>query len=134
MNNYFTYQELIKSSTADKKGINNIPNKEEEENIYKLINNVLNPVREMWGSPIIVNSGFRSIELNKSVGGASNSQHLTGNAADITTGTKEGNKRLFDMIVNSNIEFDQLIDENNFSWIHISFNQCKNRKQVLHLK
>ena len=126
---YFTYNELIATSH----NVSNIPNTAARSNLHYLVVNVLDPVREMWGKPITVNSGYRSEKLNKLVGGASNSQHLYGQAADINVGSKEGNKKLFDMIVNSNIPFDQLIDEKNYQWLHISFDTIKNRKQILHL-
>ena len=64
---------------------------------------------------------------------ASNSQHLTGEAADISAGNPVENKKLFDMIVKSSIPYDQLIDESKYQWIHISYSKVKNRKQVLHL-
>lgn len=102
-------------------------------NISTLISRCLDPVRELWGKPIIVNSGFRCPVLNSAVGGSKTSQHMRGEAADITTGTREGNARLFDMIVESGLPFDQLIDEYGYKWIHISYSS-KNRKQILHLK
>ena len=80
---YFTLSELCNSNTAKKNGINNIPNSTQKANLYQLIKNILDPVRECYGAPIYVNSGFRSPEVNKLVGGAANSQHLTGQAADI---------------------------------------------------
>ena len=95
----------------------------------------LDPIREAWGNPIAVNSGYRSLALNVAVGGSPSSQHLTGEAADITTGSIGGNKRLFDLIQEIGVDFDQLIDENGYQWIHIScrYNGKGNRKQVLHL-
>lgn len=93
----------------------------------------LDKVRELWGKPIGVNSGYRSPELNRVVGGAKNSQHTKGEACDITTGGRENNRKLFDMICESGIEFDQLIDESNYKWLHISYCKGDNRKQVLHL-
>jgi hypothetical protein len=93
----------------------------------------LDKVREMWGKPIGANSGYRSPELNRAVGGARNSQHLRGEAADITAGSKEENRKLFDLIVASDIPFDQLIDESGYKWLHISYCKDDNRKQVLHL-
>ena len=93
----------------------------------------LDKVRELWGKPIGVTSGYRSAELNRAVGGAKNSQHLRGEAADITAGCRAYNKRLFEMIVASDIPFDQLIDENNYKWLHISYCKGDNRRRVLHL-
>lgn len=132
---YFTINELTKSTTAQSRGIKNIPSKKEENNLIALVENVLDPLREAYGNPIIVTSGFRCKALNKAVGGASNSQHLTGEAADIRTvsDTKEDNKKLFNLIQKLNLPFDQLINENDFNWIHVSYSS-RNRRQVLTIK
>lgn len=129
---YFTIKELCKSSTAIQKGIDNTPNSEIVSNLEQLVDKILDPLREEFGEPIIVNSGYRSPALNKAVKGAANSQHVSGQAADITAGSKFGNKRLFILAQKLNLPFDQLIDEKNYSWIHISHSP-RNRKQVLHL-
>lgn len=129
---YFTIQELTASSTARARGIDNTPNAQVEANLTKLIDAVLDPVRRIWGRPITVNSGFRCPALNAAVRGVANSQHLTGEAADITTGSREGNRELFEKISRSGVPFDQLIDESGYSWIHISYSG-RNRRQVLHL-
>lgn len=133
---YFTIEELIKSSTARRKGIPNLPNGEQKENLIALVDNVLDPLRKLWGKPIIVTSGFRCAKLNRAVGGVAKSQHTKGQAADIRTveNTTMENKRLFDVAMRSGLPFDQLIDEYGYNWIHISFNTKGNRKQVLHLK
>lgn len=133
---YFTIEELIKSSTARRKGIPNLPNGEQKENLIALVDNVLDPLRKLWGKPIIVTSGFRCAKLNRAVGGVAKSQHMKGQAADIRTveNTTMENKRLFDVAMRSGLPFDQLIDEYGYNWIHISFNTKGNRKQVLHLK
>lgn len=133
MGKYFTVKELSNSTTAKKRGINNIPDINIERNIEALINNVLDPLRIAYGKPIRVNSGYRSPALNKAVGGAATSQHLTGQAADITTGSIEGNKHLFDLAQKLKLPFDQLIDEKNYAWVHISYG-ARNRRQILHLK
>lgn len=129
---YFTIKELCKSSTATQKGIDNTPNSEIVSNLEQLVDKILDPLREKFGEPIIINSGYRSPALNKAVKGAVNSQHVYGQAADITSGSKSGNKKLFILAQNLNLPFDQLIDEKNYSWIHISHSP-RNRKQVLHL-
>ncbi|GHT60453.1 peptidase M15 [Bacteroidia bacterium] len=130
----FTLEEMIASGTALLKKIDNTPNVEVKINIKKLVNNTLQPIRDLYGRPIAVNSGYRSPELNKAVNGAANSQHLHGKAADITTGNSANNKKLFDLIQSSKIPFDQLIDEHNYKWIHVSYNEGNNRRQALHLK
>ncbi|MCD8173117.1 MAG: D-Ala-D-Ala carboxypeptidase family metallohydrolase [Alistipes sp.] len=129
---YFTLTELCRSRTADAKGIVNTPPEEVETRLEQLIHYVLDPVRRLWGGPITVNSGYRCPELNRAVGGASGSQHLRGEAADITTGTREGNRRLFGLVSSSDIPFDQLIDESRYSWIHVSHSAAP-RRQILHL-
>ena len=133
MAKYFTLGELCNSDVAVEKRIENTPDNPTIERMQALMDECLDKVREMWGKPIGVNSGYRSAELNKAVGGAKNSQHLRGEAADITTGTKENNRKLFDLIVASDIPFDQLIDESGYRWLHISYCKDYNRKQVLHL-
>ena len=132
---FFTIEELTYSDTALSKGIKNIPNKQEEQNLISLVENILDPLRRAYGKPIIITSGFRCEELNKVVGGASSSQHRLGQAADIRSeeDTKEENKKLFDLIQQLNLPFDQLIDEYNFNWVHVSYSD-RNRRQVLKIK
>lgn len=134
MAKFFTLGEMCKSETALAKRINNTPTDQATiGRLSALMEECLDKVREMWGKPIGVNSGYRSAELNRAVRGAENSQHLRGEAADISTGTKENNRKLFDMIVASDIVFDQLIDESDYKWLHISYCKGDNRKQILHL-
>lgn len=129
---YFTIKELCKSSTATQKGINNSPNSEIVSNLEQLVDNILDPLREAYGKPITVNSGYRCDALNKAVGGAKTSHHLTGLAADITGSSKAENKKIFELAQKLKLPFDQLIDEKKFSWVHISFSK-KPRRQILHL-
>lgn len=126
-------KELTKSSTADKLGIDNTPTPEASVSLSNLVTHVLDPLREMYGKPITVNSGYRCPKLNAAVGGAKTSQHMRGEAADITAGSKTENKKLFELI-RDNLPFDQLIDESNYSWMHVSYvSTSKNRKQILSL-
>lgn len=129
---YFTIKELCKSSTAVQKKIDNSPNSEIITNLENLVKYVLDPLREGYGKPIRVNSGYRCDALNKAVGGSKTSQHRYGLAADITAGSKFENRRLFILAQKLNLPFDQLIDEKGYSWIHISYSE-KPRKQILHL-
>ncbi len=94
---YFTENELTRSAMAEKLGIDNSPTPEAIKNLESLVCNVLDPLREKFGRPILVNSGYRCSELNKADGGAKDSDHLFGMAADITSGTRYGNQVLFDM-------------------------------------
>lgn len=130
---YFTVAEFVKSETADKKGIDNRLPKELLPNVQALVNNVLDPLREAYGKPIRVNSGFRCPALNKAVKGSATSDHMTGRAADITGGGPKENRRLFYLIQELGLPFDQLIDEKNFAWVHVSYRGKDNRKQVLAL-
>ena len=125
---YFTFKEMIVTDT----GLENTPNWNQIDNIKRLIIDLLDPIREKWGKPIKINSCFRSESVNLAVNGARNSQHKTGEAADITTGNATDNKRLFEMIASSGLAYDQLIDEKNYQWIHISLS-TRNRQQILHL-
>ena len=134
---YFTIGELCQSNEADKRGIPNHPNTAQKMNMEKLIERVLDPIRSLYGKPVYVNSGFRSESLNRTIGGAKNSQHMEGKAADITAGNPTENKKVWDTIMflfqEGDIDFDQLIDESNLSWIHISYNEDNNRGQILAL-
>lgn len=129
---YFTIKELCKSTTAEQLGIDNSPNSEIVNNLKQLVEYILDPLRERYGKPIHVNSGYRCPALNKAVNGSKTSQHMSGLAADITVDSVAKNKILFNLIQELNLPFDQLIDEKNFSWVHVSFSE-KPRKQVLQL-
>lgn len=130
---YFTIKELTYSKTAIEKHIDNEPSEEIISNLEKLVDNVLDPLRKAYGKPITVNSGYRSPELNKAVNGSKTSDHVYGRAADITVFTKEGNKKLFDLILKLGLPFDQLINESDYSWVHVSYRDKHNRNQVLKL-
>ena len=131
---YFIVKELCRSTKAKKLGIDNTPTTQAVENMTRLINIVLDPLREAYGEAITVNSGYRCPALNKAVGGANNSQHKTGEAVDITVGSKEGNKWLFGYI-RDNLPYDQLIDEYDYSWVHVSLDadMC-NRREIIHTR
>lgn len=127
---HFSLEEFYFSITAENKKIDNTPKPETVTNIVALVENVLEPVRVKFARPIMVNSGYRCTRLNNAVGGAKNSQHLNGKAADITTGSIETNKELFAMI-RSYFKFDQLIWEYGGKWVHVSWNGSSNRGQIL---
>lgn len=129
-----TINDLLKSGTASKRGISNTPTPEVQKNLQALLDNVLNPIAAKYPTPYSINSGYRCPALNAAVGGAKNSQHMRGQAADITCGSPAANKKLFDWIINqSGINYDQIIDEKGYRWIHISFNPSGCRKKVTHL-
>ncbi len=129
---YFSIKELTKSATAQRKGIKNDPSIQEVANLTALIEKVLDPLREAYGRPIIVTSGYRCEKLNKAVGGAASSQHVKGQAADIRSmeDTPSENKKLFDLIVKLKLPFDQLINEYGYDWVHVSYGP-RNRRQKL---
>ena len=131
---YFTLDELIHSDTADRLGIDNSPTSEAISNLNDLVTNVLDNLRDGWGRPIIVTSGYRCKELNAAVGGARNSQHLKGQAADIVSDDFEAFRRFVRRWCKDN-DFDQCIFEHSGckGWIHISYVECGNRRQVLDL-
>lgn len=119
MSKNFTLEELTFSQTAVRNGIDNSPNQEVINNLKKLCES-LEKVRELVGAPISVSSGYRSPELNKSVGGAKDSAHTKGLAADITTNSLTP-KALGLLIKASHIEYDQLIYEG--TWIHFAIDK-----------
>ena len=129
---YFTISELTRSDTALRLGIDNTPDESVVAALEALVRNILDPPREAWGRPITVTSGYRCPQLNRAVGGVSNSQHLSGYAADISTGDRVLNRRLFQLVQDLKLPFDQLIDEKNFAWIHVSYAMVP-RRQVLKL-
>lgn len=130
---HFTIEELCRSNVAQVRRISNKPDTQQVEALTALVDNVLDPLRERFGRPIIVSSGFRSKDLNGAVGGSKTSQHMKGEAADIYSGTKQGNRELFELI-RKHLPFDQLINENDFSWVHVSYRaDGKNRGQILKL-
>lgn len=137
----FTLEEFTNSTTASRKGIVNKPNADELKNIKNLAL-LLQKIRDKYGKSIIISSGFRCPKLNSVVGGVSNSDHVYGAAADIHTisNTKADNKILFNLIVDmlkwGHIEVRQLINEHNYSWIHISTNHPKakiKKNQILNI-
>lgn len=131
---YFTIEELTRSDTATAKGIDNTPTPEIKANLERLVDKVLDGLREIYGKPITVNSGYRCPELNKAVGGSKTSDHMNGFSVDITASCKKENAILF-QIIKDNFDFDQLIWEKGNSeypdWVHVSYNPNRLRKQVL---
>lgn len=109
------------SATAEAHKIKNIPGTVELKNMTVLVNSLLDELRDKWGGPITVTSGYRCSQLNKLVGGVANSHHLYGYAADITVGSIEQNKKLFALLTTSNFKFTQAILEQGGKWIHVSY-------------
>jgi len=130
---HITYFEATQSPTATKLGINNNPNIAQLEAMKLVAEKCFEPLRVWYGKPIKVNSFFRSDLLNRAVKGAVTSQHKKGEAIDLDAGSKEENKKLFEWI-KANLVFDQVINEYNYSWVHVSYSKVKNRKQILVIK
>ena len=124
---YFTLYELCKSDTAKKQNIDNFPTWEVVDNLKRIVEEILDPLREWYKKPINVNSGYRSQKLNKAVGGVNNSFHLNGCGIDIDTNSTEENKKLFEYIKN-NLPFTELGWEGNGSWIHVGYNGNNNKE------
>lgn len=131
LSEFFNLSEFEYSDTAKTYGIDNSIPKGLIANVVRLHDNILYPLRKFVGHPVIITSGYRCPELNKKVGGASNSQHANGQAADIDV-VNQSNIAVFNWI-RENCEFDQLILENvdGAQWVHVSYNFDKNRKQCL---
>lgn len=139
LSEHLELSEVTRSSTAKRLGINNTPTPEHIENLKKLAENVFEPIRNHFGVPIYISSGYRSAALNKATKGASStSQHVSGEAVDLQQtgkGNKISNKQVFDYIKN-NLSFDQLIAEfpvnGEPDWVHVSYESTgKQRKQIL---
>jgi zinc D-Ala-D-Ala carboxypeptidase len=126
----FTLAELTSTSTH----LPNVPTQADIDRLQALVTNVLQPLRNLYGHAICVNSGFRSAAVNKAIGGATNSQHCTGEAADLEV---VDNELLFNLI-RQHLPFDQLIweggDDKHPAWVHVSFREANNRKEVLRMK
>lgn len=132
MTNHFSFDELTRSATAARKGIDNNPDQEAEGNLLALCENILEPIRKYLGQPLRITSGYRSQKLNKAIGGARRSQHIDGQAADVTCQGR--NAEVFNYALKA-LDYDQLIWEfgtaDEPQWVHISFNEGNNRKQAL---
>ena len=125
----FSLNEMLITST----GIPNIPTEKEIRNMKLLVDNVLQPLRDYIGRPVIVTSGYRSKAVNDAVGGSKTSGHMLGTAADITAGTKTLNKKIYNYI-RDNCEYRQLINEYNYTWVHVEYREGDNKKQQLVIK
>ncbi len=122
---YFCIEELTASATALREGIDNRPSKCAYHLLHVLVDQLLDPIREAWGEPIVVSSGYRCKQLNALVGGVKNSHHILGCAADIIAGNRADHRKLFRLIVKMQLEgrikFTQLIWEGDGRWLHISY-------------
>jgi len=130
---HITLKEATFSQTAENLKINNTPGQKELEAMVLVAEKCFEPLRVWYGKPIRINSFFRNKALNQAVKGSSSSQHLKGEAIDLDAGSRAENKKLFEWC-RDNLTFDQLINEYNYSWVHISYSKTKNRKQIIIIK
>jgi hypothetical protein len=138
LSEHLSLAEVTKSDTAKRRGVSNMPTEAHIANFKLLAENIFEPIRNHFGKPIFISSGYRSAELNKAIGGAASSQHCQGEAIDIDMDGRPGgvtNKMVFDFI-KENLNFDQLIwefgTEANPDWVHVSYESTgKQRKQIL---
>ena len=135
LSNNFSLNELTKSQTAERKGIDNTPSAEHQENLKSLCTHVLQPVRDHFGQVVSVSSGYRSPELCTAIDSKITSQHAKGEAADFEI-FGVSNKELADYI-NENLDYDQLIlefwneSDPNSGWVHCSYSENQKRRQYL---
>ena len=131
----FSLKELTSSQTAERKGIDNTPSTEHQENLKSLCEMILQPIRDHFSKVVSVSSGYRSPELCTAIGSKTTSQHARGEAADFEI-FGVSNKELADYI-DSELHYDQLIleywkeSDPNSGWVHCSFSAGNNRKQYL---
>jgi zinc D-Ala-D-Ala carboxypeptidase len=134
---YISYAEATKSNTAIKYGIDNTPNKDQLKAMQLVATEVFDKVREHFGVPIAITSFLRVESLNRKIGGAKNSQHVDGQAIDIDADVFGGvtNKQIYDFI-RDNLDYDQLINEFDYSWIHVSYvsNESNRNRQLAAVK
>ena len=133
---HFTITEFVKSQTAERKGIENMPGDKHVVAMIALCKNVLEPIREHFDKPIMINSGYRSAALCRAIGSKSTSQHCKGMASDLEIFGIPNIQVAY--WIQANCDFDQLIlefykkDDPAGGWVHVSYNEKgANRKQVL---
>lgn len=130
---HFSLEEMVRSGTATALQIDNSPNQQIISRLKTLCQEVLEPLRQHFGVPVAISSGYRCPQLNKAVGGTKSSQHLTGEAADIRLPDEETGRRWFVWMMD-NLHFDQLIWEKSspsstHHWIHVSYRHDGHQRQ-----
>ena len=131
---HITFKEATFSATAQRLGIKNEPTLDHLKSMITVSEKCFEPLREWYGKPLRINSFYRGKDLNNAVKGSATSQHCKGEAIDIDAGSVAENKKIHDWI-KDNLDFDQLINEYNYSWVHVSYTDKKpNRKQLVTIK
>jgi hypothetical protein len=138
LSKYVSLAEVTRSDTAKRKGIDNSPTAEHLENLKVISEEVFDKVREYFGVPIFISSGYRSAALNKAIGGSATSDHNLGRALDLDQDGHGNGVRNIDVLnyIINNLEFDQVIAEfrradGDFDWVHVGYRKGANRNQVL---
>ena len=135
---HISIEEATFSQKAHDNKISNIPNQEQLEAMQLVAEKLFEPLRNWYSKPIHINSFYRSPEVNKLVKGAKNSNHLRGEAIDVTGGSRAENKKIFDWCCKNFTDFDEIIfeygDSTGPDWIHISYKKIGNRKKIIHIK
>lgn len=129
---HISFKEATHSNTAVLRKINNIPDDDTIVRMKYVSERCFEPARQWYGKPIKINSFYRSPKLNVAVKGASKSQHMKGEAIDITAGSVAENRKLYDWMCD-NLEYDQLIWEYGGRWIHVSLKLSGNRNMKFNI-
>jgi len=132
---HITLKEAIRSNTAKRLGIENMPSEEEFSNMQVLAKTIFEPLRMHFGEPIYISSFYRCKQLNKAIGGSKNSQHCEGKAIDIDDVYSKTTNADFFNYIKDRLDFDQLIwefgNDEQPDWVHVSYNLGNNRRRVL---
>ena len=135
ISDHISMKEALRSNTAQRLGINNMPDNETLVTMQVTAQHIFEPLRNHFNEPIYISSFYRSPELNKAIGGSTKSQHCKGEAIDIDDVYSKASNADFFNYIKDKLEFDQLIwefgDDENPAWVHVSYNLGKNRMRIL---
>jgi zinc D-Ala-D-Ala carboxypeptidase len=135
ISDHISMKEALRSNTAQRLGIDNMPDNETLVTMQVTAQHIFEPLRNHFNEPIYISSFYRSPELNKAIGGSAKSQHCKGEAIDIDDVYSKASNVDFFNYIKDKLEFDQLIwefgDDENPAWVHVSYNLGKNRMRIL---
>jgi len=135
ISDHISMKEALRSNTAQRLGIDNMPDNETLVTMQVTAQHIFEPLRNHFNEPIYISSFYRSPELNKAIGGSAKSQHCKGEAIDIDDVYSKASNADFFNYIKDKLEFDQLIwefgDDENPAWVHVSYNLGKNRMRIL---